>query len=188
MATSKGKAPRTIGGKFNSTGGANDQEQNRALIAKLIGEIGQDGYDLLPSDDKLLLTDTRGKLSDRTASMFGWRQVEAIVRIHTFVMNTRHAHLDPKITAAPLFVQALSMVQWERARAIVLHGPLKSGVGRWERLISEEYQEVMDELATVQHFNTAEKRVRAMNELAQLSQLCMGIIELLLHGKTEEEK
>lgn len=193
MAKSGGGKSRVIGGKFSSTGKVEDHNANRALVTRLVGEIGPDGANMLDVDSRIFLSDTRHKLSDGTASMFGWRQVQEVVRLHALVIQMRH-DLDPSILNAPPFVQALARVQLERGRAVALHGPLKSGPGRWERLISEEYQEVMDELAVIGCLRkdgpqfTHDTAVEcAISELAQLAQLCMGVIELLQQGKVEEE-
>lgn len=181
---SKDNKSRTLGGKFQSTGRAEDQNANKALITRLIAEIGQDGFDMLPPEDRIFLQDTRDKLSDRASNMYGWRQVEAVVRIHAVVIQMRTG-LDPSILNAPPFVRALARVQLERGRAVALHGELKGGPVRWERLISEEYQEVMDELATLSLSPIGQEK--AIIELAQLAQLAMGVIELIQAGKLEEE-
>lgn len=70
------------------------------------------------------------------------------------------------------------------------HGNLKPGPARWSRLITEEYQEVMDELATLQGMdisdpNWVDTKQRAVEELAQLAQLCIGAIELIQQGKAK---
>lgn len=89
------------------------------------------------------------------------------------------------------FNKIVDIVRQERNRALSQHGPLKAGPVRWERLISEEYQEVCDELATLAHFGSNAppiSRQAAVAELAQLAQLCIGIIELIQAGKLQEEE
>lgn len=79
----------TVGGKFNSIGGAGTQRANVALIIKLCGEIGVDGYATLDPPDRMFIDDTRIKLNQATSAMFGWRQVERMVAIHHHVMEAR---------------------------------------------------------------------------------------------------
>jgi hypothetical protein len=90
---------------------------------------------------------------------------------------------------------ALAEVEAARASAYRKHGALKMGADRWMRLISEEYEEVCDELVclhpvtgniarTAKEYRDIHKR--AISELAQLSQLCIGVIELLQQEKEDE--
>lgn len=84
---------------------------------------------------------------------------------------------------------ALHQVAIARMEALDKYGPLKPGADRWSRLIAEEWQEVEDELRTLYvladhgeepvQAEELQYRDRAINELAQLAQLCIGAIELL---------
>lgn len=86
---------------------------------------------------------------------------------------------------------AYKLVLLARAEAIRKHGELKPGPVRWERLIGEEYREVCDELAVldipVLRGEQRDDEDRAITELSHLAQLCMGAMELILRGKTQEE-
>lgn len=82
-----------------------------------------------------------------------------------------------------------------RYEAISKHGPLKAGPVRWSRLLQEEMREVEDEFAvlslciadrTIWPVCDTHKRL-AVKELAQLAQLCIGIIELIQHDRITEE-
>lgn len=86
MAT---KRVSVIGGKFNSTGDATAQRENRNLVTRLHGEIMRavDGREsvlnaILDPPDREFLRDTGTKLRGSGNVMFGWRQVEAMVRVH----------------------------------------------------------------------------------------------------------
>lgn len=94
--------------------------------------------------------------------------------------------MPSKSVVVPFRGKALAEVVIARAESIAKHGPLKPGADRWACLISEEYREVCDELIFlgdpfpfIPPEATAAARVRAINELAQLAQLCIGVIELL---------
>lgn len=77
----KAKPRATLGGKFNSTGTADDMERNLALVTRLVGQIGQDGEKMLTGPDATFFEDVRYKLQGNERRMFGWRQVEALQRI-----------------------------------------------------------------------------------------------------------
>lgn len=95
MRTAKVKdtRPRVHGGKFNSIGSAQDQEANAALVVRLLGEVGVDGYPLLTPDDKLFVDDVRLKVQavhgTKQKVMFGWRQVEKMVEVAGKVKEAR---------------------------------------------------------------------------------------------------
>lgn len=74
---------------------------------------------------------------------------------------------------------AVATVAMARSYAVDKHGPLKPGADRWIRLIGEEWEEAQDELACLGMAPMAGVRDRAIAELAQLAQLCIGVIELL---------
>lgn len=94
--------------------------------------------------------------------------------------------------------RAFLEVELARLNATQKHGPLKPGADRWMRLLGEEWEEVQDELALMQvsvdgldETNNreiqADCRKATIAELAQLAQLCIGVIELLqaeeaIHG------
>lgn len=76
--------------KFHSLGTAKQQEADRALVCKLCGEIGVDGYELLDSRDRVFIDDIRYKL--QTAHrMFGTRQVKYIQEVVEKVREVRRA-------------------------------------------------------------------------------------------------
>lgn len=86
----KGKIAATIGGQYSSTGNLTDQQNNLALVTKLMGEIGQDGEKYAHPEDRIFLQDTRIKMNQfGSGATFGWRQVEAMVRVHKEVMDAR---------------------------------------------------------------------------------------------------
>jgi hypothetical protein len=90
----KAAATGTIDGNFNSIGNAQQQQNNLALVTKLMGEIGPDGSSLpcVDSNDRLFLNDCRIKMNQGgSTSVFGWRQVAGMVRIHKAVMEYRNA-------------------------------------------------------------------------------------------------
>lgn len=80
---------RTVGGKFNSIGSAEQQEDNVALVTRLCGQIGVDGYLLVKPEDRPFIDDTRYKLNAAGYKAFGWRQVEKMVTIHKYVEEVR---------------------------------------------------------------------------------------------------
>lgn len=85
--------------------------------------------------------------------------------------------------------KAMEVVMVERHRALEKHGALRRGPLRWIRLLAEEWQEINDELSTMAFGDKslpayADARNRAKIELAQLAQLCIGVIELI---QQEEE-
>lgn len=88
-----GKSQRCVGGKFTSTGTKTQMAENLALVIRLMGEIGTDGMQHVEAKDKLFVDDTRLKLQGGNGSqmVFGWRQVEAIVRIAKYVKEVRDA-------------------------------------------------------------------------------------------------
>lgn len=85
------KFTSTLGGKFTSLPDGKSQAENAALVVRLCGEIGVDGYATLDKYDKIFIDDVRIKLRTTRGqpAMFGWRQVEAMVRIHGKVMADR---------------------------------------------------------------------------------------------------
>lgn len=87
----KAHAPRvsTVGGKFNSIGSAKVQSENSALMVRLCGEIGIDGYQTLTPADKIFIDDVRHKLRSGGNLMFGWRQIEHMVEVHKAVVQAR---------------------------------------------------------------------------------------------------
>ena len=86
----KRKAGTGPGGQFDSIGQKEQQQQNLALCTRLLGEIGSDGERLADSNDKLFLQDCRIKLNQFGANaMFGWRQVESMVRVHGYIQERR---------------------------------------------------------------------------------------------------
>lgn len=88
---------RTVGGKFNSIGGGPTQQENAALVVRLVGEIGAEGHATLNTEDRLFLDDTKFKLNQTGNKMFGWRQVERIVIIHRNVMMERASKAAAKV-------------------------------------------------------------------------------------------
>jgi hypothetical protein len=81
----------TVGGKFDSIGQVEEQQANHALVVRLLAEI-------IPlvhhasSNDRLFLQDVRIKLNQQGSNaQFGWRQVEAMVRVHAEVLD-KEAH------------------------------------------------------------------------------------------------
>lgn len=85
---------------------------------------------------------------------------------------------------------ALFEVVRARQDAVRKHGVLKPGADRWMRLLGEEWEEVQDELMSLHQLGSYAKvpggdgyksnvRKRAIAELAQLSQLAIGVIEQL---------
>lgn len=85
---------KTIGGKFQSTGNKLQQADNVALIVRLLAEMGiphsdSDLHSILNRHEVEFIIDCRNKLS-RTNPMFGWRQVEEVVRIGKFVREERN--------------------------------------------------------------------------------------------------
>jgi len=88
-------AAATMDGKFNSVGDMSQQKDNLALVTKLLGEIGRDGMVLpcVSSNDRLFLADCRIKLNQQGArAVYGWRQVESMVRIHKAVVAYREGN------------------------------------------------------------------------------------------------
>lgn len=86
------RRPSTLGGKFDSIGNVSDQTQNLALITRLLGEIGQDGYALpcVTPNDRIFICDCRIKLNQEGGrAVYGWRQVEKMVEIHRRVVDER---------------------------------------------------------------------------------------------------
>lgn len=102
------------------------------------------------------------------------------------------------LSLASKFAVALEQVRAERSRALAQHGPLKPGPARWSRLMAEEWQEVEDELAILELLATglttwdredmAAAKVRTVEELGQLAQLCIGVIELIQEGRIYEHQ
>lgn len=90
---------------------------------------------------------------------------------------------------------AIDEVIKARKEAVAKHGELKSGPMRWCRLLGEEYWESIAELealieARTQYPTKTEHdatKLRAIAELAQLAQLCIGVIELIQDGRTHEQ-
>lgn len=87
-----------------------------------------------------------------------------------------------------------SAVRLARRDAVAKHGPLtlrdESGFSRWSSHVQEEATEVADELMTLHAWRSGaaalesrdayiETVERAINELAQLAQLAMGMIDIL---------
>lgn len=85
---SRPNRPRgTLGGKFESIGSAEQQGDNLALVTKLMGEIDRAK---VAEADRFFIEDVQSKLAGSPGikrGMFGWRQVEAVVRIHKYVME-----------------------------------------------------------------------------------------------------
>ena len=76
----------TLGGKFSSIGSSEEQKANHRIIVEKLAEV-------IPlirhvsSDDRLFLQDCKIKLNSYgSAASFGWRQVEAMMRIDTDAM------------------------------------------------------------------------------------------------------
>lgn len=91
----KDTGARVVGGKFHSTGVKEDVAANTALVCRLVGEIGVDGYELVAERDRPFIDDVRFKLqSGGSSAVFGWRQVEAVVRVHGEVEAKRAATAD----------------------------------------------------------------------------------------------
>lgn len=84
---------RCVGGKFHSTGTKAQMAENLALVTRLMGEIGADGMAHVKPKDKLFVDDTRYKLQGPFGGhrVFGWKQVEAMVRIAAYVKEVRDA-------------------------------------------------------------------------------------------------
>lgn len=91
---------------------------------------------------------------------------------------------------------AIHKVRRARMEAVQKHGELKPGPERWSRLLAEEWQEVEDELRTLSSLRSGmlwgedghQAKMRAMEELAQLAQLAIGIIELIQGGNINEQQ
>ena len=99
----------TLGGKFSSIGTGEEQKANHRLVVEKMTEV-------LPmirhvsSDDLLFLQDVKIKLNSHgSAASFGWRQVEAMVRIHTEVKDKEA--LDVSSKKIPARVKSNSPVQ-----------------------------------------------------------------------------
>lgn len=75
--------------KFNSIGNRETQQATLALMTRLCGEVGIDGYKLLTPDEKAFIDDVRYKLNQHGSNMFGVRQVARMKDIHTLVMARR---------------------------------------------------------------------------------------------------
>ena len=93
----------TINGNFNSIGNASEQKQNLALVTRLLGEIGHDGYysAVVDSNERLFLTDCKIKLNQEgSRATYGWRQVEKLVAIHSRVMKHREGHNGGQVQKA----------------------------------------------------------------------------------------
>lgn len=95
---------------------------------------------------------------------------------------------------------ALLVVRAEHNRAVLTHGPLKPGLERWIRLLSEEWEEATDELSLLHALilhnpeqppailsAIQQAKSTAVAELAQVAQLAIGIIELIQAGSIQEE-
>jgi hypothetical protein len=77
-------------GKFDSIGDKSQQAENLSLVVRLLGEIGQDGKEMVPPIERIFLTDCLIKINQMGGSAaFGWRQVEEVVRIHAEVQYRR---------------------------------------------------------------------------------------------------
>lgn len=73
-----------------------------------------------------------------------------------------------------------------RSEALAKHGELKPGPKRWLRLIAEEWWEAQVELHTLGNVQEESDKREAIVELAQLAQLCIGVIELIQEGSIAE--
>lgn len=93
MGSTIAKGGRCVGGKFASTGTKTQMAENLALVVRLMSEIGADGMQYVEAKDRLFVDDTRYKLRGGNGSqmVFGWRQVEAMVRIAKYVKEARDA-------------------------------------------------------------------------------------------------
>lgn len=82
---------RCVGGKFHSTGTKGQMAENLALVTRLMGEIGKDGLPLVLPKDRPFIDDTLFKLRSGVAGsrVFGWKQVEAVVRVAAYVKEAR---------------------------------------------------------------------------------------------------
>lgn len=87
------KFTSTLGGKFTSLPDGKSQAENAALVVKLCGQIGVDGYELCDKYERIFLDDVRTKIrtTHGQAPMFGWRQIEAMVKLHAKVVKAREA-------------------------------------------------------------------------------------------------
>ena len=82
----------TLGGKFNSIGQAEEQKANHRLVVEKLGEV-LSLIKYVSSNDRLFLQDVRIKLNSfGSAATFGWRQVEAMVRIHAECLAKEREH------------------------------------------------------------------------------------------------
>lgn len=76
----------TLGGKFSSIGSGEEQRANHRLIVEKLAEVIPLVHHV-SSDDRLFLQDCKIKLNQLgAAATFGWRQVEAMMRIYTDAM------------------------------------------------------------------------------------------------------
>jgi hypothetical protein len=83
------------GGKFDSIGNKSQQQENLALAVRLLGEIGADGKEMVPTNERLFLIDCMIKINQEgTRATFGWKQVEELVRIHAEVMYRKEREGD----------------------------------------------------------------------------------------------
>lgn len=91
---------RTVGGKYTSTGNKAQMAENLTLVTRLIGEIGVDGYPFVLDRDKPFIDDTRFKLRGASSQtkVFGFKQVEALVGIHAYVVKAREEAQSASIT------------------------------------------------------------------------------------------
>lgn len=91
MAVKRDDGGRCVGGKFHSTGTKAQMAENLALVTRLMGEIGVDGWPHVTAADRPFVEDTRFKLRGPAGGhkVFGWRQVEAMVRIAKYVKEAR---------------------------------------------------------------------------------------------------
>lgn len=90
----------TLGGKFDSIGQAEEQKANHALVVRLLGDILPLIY-YVSSNDRLFLQDVRIKLNTfGPAATFGWRQVEAMVRVHAECLQKEEEKANGKHNGA----------------------------------------------------------------------------------------
>ena len=86
----------TVGGKFNSIGNQTEQQANHALVVRLLGEV-LPMLQYVSSNDRLFLQDVRIKLNVHgSAAQFGWRQVEAMVRVHAECLEADKERVNAK--------------------------------------------------------------------------------------------
>lgn len=90
----------------------------------------------------------------------------------------------------------VALVEQARSQALMKHGSLRGGMGRWEHHLMEECREACDEMEKLHHQHLKAYRYdldpttkqHLIEELAQVAQLSTGMIMLLLEDRQFEEE